>query len=218
MPVLSDGAAAAFSAATSSSPAYAFGASGVASILMTALDGVLGAAHDSEDAYRAAATKAVVSDICSITNAVIGGNADNLPQYFHSNQVALPRFATTFENSSRSTLDGGDATHLWRPSIAAISSAIGPTYADPSCHYYGLFIPKLRDVYGADRPARFSLSRLSGALLGVVARALPALHRSPAWSEAFIYAMPYPAFPGPHSPGTRTTSLPPDSGAEGGAR
>ena len=217
-PFISGGTAAASSAATSSAPARYFGASGGASILMTALDGVLGAAHESEDAYRAAAMKAVVSDICSVTNAVTGGNANNLPQYFNSNPMSAPRFATNFEQPSRSTLDGSDSTHLWNPSIAAISSAIGPTLPDPSVHHYGLFIPRLRDVYGAERPARFSLSRLSGALLGVVARALPGLHRSPAWSDAFIYAMPYPAFSGPHSPGTRTTSLPPDSGAEGGAR
>ena len=217
-PFISGGTAAASSAATSSAPARYFGASGGASTLMTALDGVLGAAHESEDAYRAAAMKAVVSDICSVTNAVTGGNANNLPQYFNSNPMSTPRFATNFEQPSRSTLDGSDSTHLWNPSIAAISSAIGPTLPDPSVHHYGLFIPRLRDVYGAERPARFSLSRLSGALLGVVARALPGLHRSPAWNDAFIYAMPYPAFSGPHSPGTRTTSLPPDSGAEGGAR
>jgi hypothetical protein len=175
-------------------------------------------AYDNEDAYRLAATKAVVSDICSVTNAFIGGDANNLPQYFNSNQAVTFRLAPTFENASRSALDGSDSAHMWTPSLAAITSAIGSVPTDPSFHHYGLFIPKLRDVCGADRPARFSLSRLSGALFGIAARALPALHRSPAWSEAFMYAMPSPALPGPHSPGTRTTSLPPNSGAEGGAR
>lgn len=217
-PVLSGGIAAAFSTATSYASTNSSTAFGVTSIFMTALDDVLASAYESDDAYRSAATKAVVSDICSVTNAFIGENADNLPQYFNSHQAVTVRLATTFENPSRSTLDGSDSAHMWKPSLAAITSAIGPVPTDLSCHHYGLFLPKLRDVCGVARPARFSLSRLSGALFGIVARALPALHRSPAWSEAFIYAMPPPALPGPHSPGTRTTSLPPNSGAEGGAR
>ena len=225
-PILASGSAAAFSAVprlfstvTSSASATPSNASEVTSFFMTALDGVVSSAYDNEDAYRLDATKAVISDICSVTNAFIGGDANNLPQYFNSHQAVTFRLAPTFENPSRSTLDGSDSAHMWNPSLAAITSAIiGSVPTDPTFHHYGLFIPKLRDVCGADRPARFSLSRLSGALFGIVARALPALQRSPAWSEAFMYAMPSPALPGPHSPGTRTTSLPPNSGSEGGAR
>jgi hypothetical protein len=67
--------------------------------------------------------------------------------------LVLLRFFRT--PRARRSADGSiESTHLWYPSIAAISSAIGPTHTDPSCHHYGLFIPKLRDVRLRCRPTR----------------------------------------------------------------
>ena len=203
---------------TAFAPAASASANLASSSKASALDLVARSAFASADNFRRSALEAVVADVRTVTAHGLAAFHNDARMYFTSVMADPVRLPDAYEHPAGSSLDGSDAVQSWSPLLADISSAIAPLSPEPTHCRYELHVPSLPDLHGLDRAARFSFSRSSVALLGIVARALPALRQFPAWSTAFINAVPYHSSSGPHSPGTRTTSLSPNGGAEDGAR